>query len=49
MYSTNVTMVTTGKGAAIGDGCWGTAVGTCNFTTGKSNQISAEFFQGHGM
>lgn len=37
------------KGAAIGDGCWGTSVGTCNFTTGKSMQISTEFFQGHGM
>ncbi len=37
------------KGAAIGDGCWGTAVGTCAFQTGKSNQISAEFFNGHGM
>jgi len=37
------------KGAAIGDGCWGGKVGTCAFNTGKSKQISAEFFQGHGM
>ena len=37
------------KGAAIGDGCWGGKVGTCAFQTGKSKQISAEFFQGHAM
>lgn len=37
------------KGAAIGDGCWGTAVGTCAFSTGKSHEINVEFFQGHGM
>ena len=37
------------KGAAIGDGCWGTSVGTCAFTTGKSQQIQVEFFNGHGM
>jgi len=37
------------KGAAIGDGCWGTSVGTCNFTTGDAMHISAEFFKGHGM
>lgn len=37
------------KGAAIGDGCWGTKVGLCAFTTGKSQQIQVEFFQGHGM
>merc|ERR1711871_1235348 len=37
------------KGAAIGDGCWGTSVGMCNFTTGKSKQISAEFYAGHAM
>ena len=37
------------KGAAIGDGCWGTAVGTCAFSTGKSQQIQAEFLAGHGM
>jgi carboxypeptidase C (cathepsin A) len=32
------------KGAAIGDGCWGTKVGLCAFTTGKSQQIQVEFF-----
>jgi carboxypeptidase C (cathepsin A) len=37
------------RGAAIGDGCWGTAVGLCAFTSGKSAQIQAEFFAGHGM
>lgn len=37
------------KGAAIGDGCWGTSVGMCNFTTGVSKYISAEFYHGHGM
>ena len=37
------------KGAAIGDGCWGTKVGMCNFQTGKSAEISAKFYQGHGM
>ena len=37
------------KGAAIGDGCWGTKVGTCAFQTGKSQQIMVEFAQGHGM
>lgn len=37
------------KGAAIGDGCWGTQVGLCAFSTGKSAQIQTEFFAGHGM
>ena len=37
------------KGAAIGDGCWGTQVGTCAFQTGKSQEIAVEFAQGHGM
>ena len=37
------------KGAAIGDGCWGTKVGLCDFSSGKSQQIQVEFFAGHGM
>mmetsp|Transcript_53615 Transcript_53615/g.126098 ORF Transcript_53615/g.126098 Transcript_53615/m.126098 type:complete len:336 (-) Transcript_53615:173-1180(-) len=37
------------KGAAIGDGCWGTSVGLCAFGTGKSYEIQAEFFFGHNM
>ena len=37
------------KGAAIGDGCWGTKVGLCAFSSGKAQQIQVEFFQGHGM
>ena len=37
------------RGAAIGDGCWGTKVGMCNFQTGKSAEISVKFYQGHGM
>ena len=37
------------KGMAIGDGCWGTATGLCDFSSGKSHQIRAQFFAGHGM
>lgn len=37
------------RGAAIGDGCWGGQVGMCAFNTGKSKQISFEFFRGHAM
>ena len=37
------------KGMAIGDGCWGTSTGLCDFNSGKSHQIRAQFFQGHGM
>jgi carboxypeptidase C (cathepsin A) len=37
------------KGAAIGDGCWGTKIGMCNFETGVNKRINTEFFQGHGM
>ena len=37
------------KGAAIGDGCWGTDVGLCAFGTGKSNEIQANFLNGHSM
>lgn len=36
-------------GAAIGDGCWGGEVGMCAFNTGKSKQITFEFFRGHAM
>jgi len=37
------------KGAAIGDGCWGSKVGMCAFDTAKSKQIRTEFFSGHAM
>lgn len=36
-------------GAAIGDGCWGNAVGLCAFRTGKSMQIQMQTFFGHSM
>lgn len=36
-------------GAAIGNGCWGNSVGTCDFSSGESVQISADFYYGHGM
>lgn len=36
-------------GAAIGNGCWGNTVGTCDFSSGESQQISADFYFGHGM
>eukprot|EP00047_Mylnosiga_fluctuans_P004225 m.233340 g.233340 ORF g.233340 m.233340 type:complete len:470 (-) comp12496_c0_seq1:46-1455(-) len=36
------------KGAAIGDGCWGNAVGTCAFSTDAS-RISFHFYSGHAM
>jgi hypothetical protein len=36
-------------GAAIGNGCWGNTVGTCDFSSGESLSISADFFFGHGM
>jgi len=37
------------KGGAIGDGCWGTSVGLCAFSSGKSAQIQVQFFFGHSM
>lgn len=37
------------KGAAIGDGCWGSKVGMCAFQTAKSMQITTEFRSGHAM
>ena len=36
-------------GAAIGNGCWGNAVGTCSFSSPKAREIKFEFFKGHGM
>jgi len=36
-------------GAAIGNGCWGNTVGTCDFSSGESLQIQVEFYHGHGM
>ena len=35
-------------GGAIGNGCWGTTVGTCAHGA-EQQQINAEFFFGHGM
>lgn len=37
------------KGAAIGNGCWGNTVGTCAFSSPEAQQISADFYYGHGM
>jgi len=37
------------QGAAIGNGCWGNTVGTCAFSSAQSQQISADFYFGHGM
>lgn len=36
-------------GAAIGNGCWGNTVGTCDFSSPEAQQISADFYYGHGM
>lgn len=36
-------------GAAIGNGCWGNTVGTCAFSSAQAQQISADFYYGHGM
>ncbi|RYG68167.1 S10 family peptidase [archaeon] len=36
-------------GAAIGNGCWGNSVGTCAFSSPEAQQISADFYFGHGM
>lgn len=36
-------------GSAIGNGCWGNTVGTCDFSSGESLQINVEFLGGHGM
>lgn len=35
-------------GAAIGNGCWGNTVGTCAFSSLEAQQISADFYFGHG-
>jgi len=37
------------QGAAIGNGCWGNTVGTCAFSSPEAQQISADFYFGHGM
>ena len=37
------------QGAAIGNGCWGNTVGTCAFSSAQAQQISADFYFGHGM
>jgi len=36
-------------GAAIGNGCWGNDVGTCAFSSTEAQQISSDFYFGHGM
>src|SRR5690349_768889 len=36
-------------GAAIGNGCWGNSVGTCAFSSPEAQQISSDFYYGHGM
>lgn len=36
-------------GLAAGNGCIGNEVGTCAFSSPESNQISAQFYFGHGM
>lgn len=36
-------------GSAIGNGCWGNSVGTCAFSSPEAQQISSDFYFGHGM
>jgi len=36
-------------GAAIGNGCWGNTVGTCDFVSPEAYHISSQFYFGHGM
>lgn len=36
-------------GAAIGNGCWGNTVGTCDFYSADALSISNKFYFGHGM
>jgi hypothetical protein len=36
-------------GAAIGNGCWGNTVGTCDFSSPEAYHISSDFYFGHGM
>jgi len=36
-------------GAAIGNGCWGNTVGTCDFYSSDALSISNKFYFGHGM
>lgn len=44
-YEANINLV----GSAIGNGCWGNTVGTCSFSSPEAQQISADFFYGHGF
>lgn len=37
------------QGSAIGNGCWGNTVGTCDFSSTEAYHISSEFYYGHGM
>lgn len=36
-------------GAAIGNGCWGNTIGTCDFSSPEAQKFSANFYFGHGM
>jgi serine carboxypeptidase-like clade I len=36
-------------GSAIGNGCWGNTVGTCDFYSPEAIEIQVEFYHGHGM
>jgi len=36
-------------GAAIGNGCWGNTVGTCDFSSPEAARYKSDFFFGHGM
>lgn len=36
-------------GSAIGNGCWGNTVGTCDFSSPEAYRISADFYYGHAM
>ena len=36
-------------GSAIGNGCWGNSVGTCAFSSPEAQQISSDFYFGHGL
>jgi carboxypeptidase C (cathepsin A) len=36
-------------GAAIGNGCWGNTVGTCDFSSADAARYKADFFFGHGF
>jgi len=36
-------------GSAIGNGCWGNTVGTCDFSSPEAYKISSDFYYGHGF